>query len=192
MGRRIFCISCDAALLLTGIGMWLESPLLISMCAVGILLPQILWLGGFWHDAAGVPAHRDMTGYMFDDKASAFSPLPFTTLSRLAAAGSHLAPDRASAMTAEPCLAGRFWPPGWFSSAIFLCLPPEHTRQPKPAQVNINYVYGFNDHEPQHWMNQNVFVIVGFSALWLVAFTLPTHLLLRRIFPVMPPLNSDK
>ena len=43
-GPANFLWFCDAALILTVAGMWLENSLLISMCAVGILLPQCLWL----------------------------------------------------------------------------------------------------------------------------------------------------
>src|ERR1035438_9137399 len=46
-GPTNFLWFCDAALILTVAGMWLESSLLISMCAVGILLPQCLWLADF-------------------------------------------------------------------------------------------------------------------------------------------------
>jgi len=38
--RPISCGFCDAALLLTAAGMWRESSLVISMCAVGILLSR--------------------------------------------------------------------------------------------------------------------------------------------------------
>src|SRR6516165_7594680 len=43
-GPTNFLYFCDVALILTLGGLWIESPLLISMCAVGILLPQILWM----------------------------------------------------------------------------------------------------------------------------------------------------
>ena len=46
-GPTNFLWFCDAALMLTVAGMWLESPLFISMCSVGILLPQCLWLADF-------------------------------------------------------------------------------------------------------------------------------------------------
>src|SRR5580698_504886 len=46
-GPTNFLWFCDAALILAVGGMWLESPLIISMCAVGILLPQCLWLVDF-------------------------------------------------------------------------------------------------------------------------------------------------
>jgi hypothetical protein len=39
-----FLYFCDIALFLTLAGLWLDSPLLISMCAVGILAPQALWV----------------------------------------------------------------------------------------------------------------------------------------------------
>jgi hypothetical protein len=47
--------------------------------------------------------------------------------------------------------------------------------------ININYVYGFNDRQPQSWINQNFYVILWFGVLWL-AFFLPTHLALRKFF----------
>src|SRR5580693_6142270 len=46
-GPTNFLWFCDAALILTVAGMWLESSLLISMCAVGILIPQCFWLLDF-------------------------------------------------------------------------------------------------------------------------------------------------
>jgi len=35
---------CDVALLVTCIAIWMESPLLVSMQAVAITLPQMLWV----------------------------------------------------------------------------------------------------------------------------------------------------
>src|SRR5436853_6907031 len=46
-GPTNFLYFCDMALFLTLIGIWVESPLLISMCAVGILAPQALWVADF-------------------------------------------------------------------------------------------------------------------------------------------------
>src|SRR5262249_11265747 len=42
-GPTNFLYFCDVALILTLVGVWIESPLLISMCAVGILMPQAFW-----------------------------------------------------------------------------------------------------------------------------------------------------
>src|SRR5271170_5444156 len=52
-GPTNFLWFCDTALILTVAGMWLESSLLISMCAVGILLPQCLWLADFASNLLG-------------------------------------------------------------------------------------------------------------------------------------------
>jgi hypothetical protein len=42
-GLRNFLYACDIALLLTVVGMWIESRLLLSMQAVGILVIQAIW-----------------------------------------------------------------------------------------------------------------------------------------------------
>src|SRR2546422_9532447 len=39
-----FLYFCDIALLVTGVAIWIESPLLVSMQAVAITLPQMLWV----------------------------------------------------------------------------------------------------------------------------------------------------
>ena len=46
-GPTNFLYFCDVALFITLAGIWLESPLLVSMCAVGILAPQALWVLDF-------------------------------------------------------------------------------------------------------------------------------------------------
>jgi ABC-type transporter lipoprotein component MlaA len=57
--------------------------------------------------------------------------------------------------------------------------------------ININYLYGFNDQQPQHWVNENLYVFLWLGALWLAAF-LPTHLVLRKIFASPPPAAGRK
>jgi len=52
-GPTNFLWFCDAAFILTVAGMWLENPLLVSMCAVGILLPQCVWLADFGSNLLG-------------------------------------------------------------------------------------------------------------------------------------------
>ncbi len=53
-GPTNFLYFCDLALLFTLAGLWLESPLLISMCAVGLLVPQALWVGDFVFNLFGL------------------------------------------------------------------------------------------------------------------------------------------
>src|SRR5262245_64775441 len=46
-GPTNFLYFCDVALLLGAVALWTESPLLASMPAVGILLPQAMWCVDF-------------------------------------------------------------------------------------------------------------------------------------------------
>ena len=76
---------------------------------------------------------------------------------------------------------GPLWPPGWCLSAIWFTPPAgAHLADPN-IPVNLNYVYGFNDQQPQNRINQNLYVVLLLGVLWLVAF-FPTHVLLRKIF----------
>src|ERR1044072_356834 len=70
-GPTNFLYFCDVALIVSLVGIWLESSLLISMCAVGILIPQALWVLDF---AAGVFGFQitGMTAYMFNSGNSLF------------------------------------------------------------------------------------------------------------------------
>src|SRR3984957_376 len=71
-GPTNFLWFCDAALILTVTGMWLESPLIISMCAVGILVPQCLWLADFGSHLLGIRL-LGMTTYMSDPRIALFT-----------------------------------------------------------------------------------------------------------------------
>src|SRR4051812_25703825 len=64
-GPRNFLYFCDIALLLTCLGVWLESRLLLSMQAIAILLPQCLWLIDFFSILIFGQRITGMTGYMF-------------------------------------------------------------------------------------------------------------------------------
>jgi hypothetical protein len=71
-GPTNFLWFCDAALILTVAGMWMESSLLISMCSVGILLPQCLWLADFGGNLLGIQL-LGLTGYMFEHRLPLFT-----------------------------------------------------------------------------------------------------------------------
>src|SRR6201981_1869692 len=71
-GPTNFLYFCDVALLTTLAAIWLESPLLASAPAVGILLPQALWVIDFLAAAAGIKL-TGMTGFMFDAKLPLFT-----------------------------------------------------------------------------------------------------------------------
>jgi hypothetical protein len=177
-GPTNFLWFCDAALILTVAGMWLESSLLISMCSVGILLPQCFWIADFGSSLLGFRL-LGVTGYMFDHNLPIFTRglslfhgwLPLLLVWLLGRLGF----DK-RALSAWTGLA---------AALVLVCYfftPPAGAHPANPnTPININYIYGFNDRQPQTWINQNLYVILWPAALWLVAF-LPTHLALRRIF----------
>lgn len=177
-GATNFLWFCDTALIITVSGMWLESPLLISMAAVGILLPQCVWLADFGSNVVGIHL-LGLTNYMFDHQLPIFTRglslfhgwLPLLLLWLL----TRLGYDK-RALWAWTALAAGLG----FICYFFTPAAGTHLTDPN-LPININYLYGFNDHEPQHWMNQNLYVVLWLSVLWLVAF-LPTHLLLRKVF----------
>jgi hypothetical protein len=194
-GPTNFLWFCDSALILTVIGMWLESSLLISMCAVGILIPQCLWLVDFGSHLLGIHL-LSLTSYMFDTRLSLFLRglslfhgwLPLLLIWLLIRLGY----DKRALF-------------GWtgvaaalaFGSYFFAAPAGPHPVDPS-LPINLNYVYGFNDQKPQTWMNPYLYVVLWLATLWLVAF-LPTHLLLRKIFAARPaasganlPVLSDR
>lgn len=181
-GPTNFLYFCDMALLMTLAGVWLESPLLVSMPAVGILLPQALWcvdfLGGFFgHPLTG------MTNYMFNDAytltARGLSFFHFWLPFLLTYLVWRLGYDRRGLI-------------GWTLLAWvlqFVCffampVPPAPKDNPN-LPVNIDYVYGFKDTEPQTWMPAGAFFALMMIGLPLLIF-LPTHLLLQRAFGRRP------
>jgi len=181
-GPTNFLWFCDAALILTVAGMWLESPLLISACAVGILLPQCLWLVDFGGSLLGFHL-LGLTSYMFDPQLPLFTRglslfhgwLPLLLLWLLARVGYH----QRALITWTVLAAG----------LVLICYfftPPAGSHPANPnIPINLNYLYGFNNQAPQHWVNQNLYVALWLGALWLGAF-LPTHLFLRKIFAPAP------
>jgi hypothetical protein len=187
-GPTNFLWFCDAALILTVAGMWLESPLLISMCAVGILLPQCLWLADFGSNLLGFH-FLNLTSYMFDPHLSLFTRglslfhgwLPLLLVWLLFRLGY----DK-RALPVWTVLAATL------GFVCYFFTPPAGAHLANVnVPININYLYGFNDQQPQHWVNQNLYVILWLGALWLVAF-LPTHLALRKIFAAPLPLARRK
>ena len=177
-GPTNFLWFCDAALILTVAGLWLESSLLISMCAVGILLPQALWLADFGGNLLGFRL-LGLTAYMFDSRLPLFTRglslfhgwLPLLLVWLL----SRLGYDKRGLAAWTGLAAG-------LVSVCYFFTPPAGARLADPnIPINLNYLYGFNDQQPQTWLNQNLYVVLWFGVLWLVAF-LPTHLVLRKIF----------
>ncbi len=177
-GPSNFLFFCDIALFLTLVALWKESSLLASMAGVGILAPQILWMADFLSSAVGFPL-TGMTGYMFDSNLTLFVRglsffhfwLPILLVWMIWRMGYD-----PRALISWTVLA-------WIVLCICYFLMPA---PPAPADnpsliVNINYVYGFSDKEPQSMLP----ALVWFGALLVilpVAIYLPTHLALKKLF----------
>jgi hypothetical protein len=176
-GPTNFLYFCDVALLITLIGIWIESSFLVSMCAVGILALEAFWLADFLSTLLGLPL-IGITGYMFKSENSLFLRglslyhgwLPFLLVYLVRTLGF----DRRAL-------------PAWILSAwvlwliCFFFMPP-----PNPeaglTPVNINYVWGPSDYAAQRWVSATVWLTGLMVGMPLLLF-IPTHLLLRHFAP---------
>ncbi len=177
-GPTNFLYFCDIALFFALGAVWLERPLLASMPAVGILLPQSLWMADLLAEVAGLRL-TGMTGYMFDDQIPLFtrglSLFHFWLPILLVWLVWRLGYER-RALAAWTILA-------WGLIVVcylFMPAPPAPSDNPL-LPVNINYVYGFSAEAPQAWMPQNAYVALLMAVLAGGVF-LPTHALLALFF----------
>lgn len=176
-GPTNFLYFCDVALLLTLVGIWKENALLVSLPAVGILLPQVLWCTDFLVELCGGKM-TGMTGYMFDENRSLFLRglslfhgwLPFLLFYLV----SRLGYDR-RAMA------------GWALIAAGLCLTAYFLLPPAGAELanpntprNINYVFGMDDAKPQDLLPPIAYLGTWIAAVIGIAAT-PTHFILKKI-----------
>ncbi|MBI3862987.1 MAG: hypothetical protein HY290_13935 [Planctomycetia bacterium] len=177
-GPTNFLYFCDMAVFFALGAIWLEWPILASMPAVGILLPQALWMIDFLAELAGFRM-TGMTGYMFDQSIPPFtrglSLFHFWLPILLVWLVWRLGYDR----RALPVWTVLAW------ALVLVCYlwmpaPPAPPDDPNRV-VNINYVYGFSD-TPQQWMPQKFYVAAEMAVLALGIF-LPTHYLLAWLFP---------
>ena len=176
-GPTNFLYFCDIALIITLVGIWTESPLLVSMCAVGILAPQALWVIDFLANVVGLPI-TGLTDYMMQSDRSLFLRglslfhgwLPFL----LAFLVWKLGYDRRGF-------------PAWTSLAwvllliCFFLMPPPRPN-PGLTPVNINYVWGLSDEAPQPWVSPAVWLAGMMIGLPILLFA-PVHFLLSRFMP---------
>jgi hypothetical protein len=143
-GPTNFLYFCDIALVLTLIAIWPENALIISMCAIGIVIPQAVWVVDFLVNLGGFSL-TGMTDYMFQSNHSLFLRLlslfhgwmPFLLLYLVWKIGY----DRRA-----------LWPwTGLFWAVMLICFffMPSPTPDPGLTPVNINYVWGMRDTEAQ-------------------------------------------
>jgi len=158
----------DLALFSTGAALWLESPLLASMTAVGVLAPELFWNLSFFARLLTGKHLSSLTDYMFDGRRSRFMRglslfhvvLPVILIWLLASFGYD-----ARAWVGMTVVAWVVLP------LTYVLTKPEH---------NINWVFGFGTPPrrplpPKQWL---LALMIGFPLL----IYLPTHFLLRAIF----------
>ena len=180
-GPQNFLYFCDVALFLTLAGMWMNNRLLISMCAVGILAPQILWLADFFTQFAGFKI-TGMTDYMFDSSKSFF----LRSLSLFHGWLPLLLIFLVARMGYEPRAFKAWTVLAWIVVIVCYFFMPGPRPDPGNAAVNINYVYGMSDTTPQTWVHPLLWL--GFLLIALpVALFWPTHLVLKRWKGIQPP-----
>jgi len=178
-GPTNFLYFCDVALLLTLVGIWKEDSLLVSLPAVGILIPQALWCVDFLVQLCGGKL-TGMTGYMFDGNRSVFLRglsffhgwLPFLLFYLVRRLGY----EKRALL-------------GWTTICIGLCLTAFFTLPAAGAELpdpniprNVNYVFGMDDAKPQELLPPLAYLGAWIAALIGLVFV-PTHFLLAKICP---------
>jgi len=158
----------DIALILTAPALWLESPLLVSMMAVGTLLPEIFWNACFFGQLLTGRRVSGLTDYMFDERLPRYLRalslfhvvLPVLLLWLIARLGYD-----GKALAAQSALA-------WVVLALTYWLT-----DPK---LNVNWVFGWGA-EPQHKIPPLLYLALLMAAFPLLIHV-PTHLMLQRFF----------
>ena len=178
-GPTNFLYFCDMSLFFTLAAVWSESPLMASMPAVGILVPQALWMIDFLSTLIGFPV-LGMTGYMFDSAKPLFTRglsffhfwLPILVVYLVWRLGY----DRRALRS--------WWALAYvlvFICYFFLPAPPPPANNPN-LPVNVNYVYGLSDEKAQTWMKPHLYFMMLLAVLPACMY-LPTHLVLKKLFP---------
>lgn len=177
-GPTNFLYFCDVALFMTLAAVWFESSLWASAAAVGILMPQSLWMADFLGSLFSLPL-TGMTAYMFDPGIPAFTRglsffhfwLPILLVYLVFRLGYH-----AGALRLWTVIAWVLLP------VCYFCLPAPPAPESNPnLPVNVNYVYGPSDQAPQDWVPPLAWLAALMCGLPLCLY-LPTHLLLQRCF----------
>ena len=163
-GAQNFLFFCDLGNVLITVGLWLESPLLLSWQAVGLLLFQTLYaldlIGAFVSGKHAIGG----TEYMFDPKI----PLPV----RLMGLYHILVPPLLLWSVRRLGYDRRAWK--WQTVTTCILVPICYLWRP---EFNVNWARGIG-HE-QHLMPGWLYVI-GYLAVASLLVYWPTHLALRR------------
>ncbi|MDT8375471.1 MAG: hypothetical protein RQ867_01905 [Mariprofundaceae bacterium] len=167
-GPANFLWFSDIALITTVAALWLESPLLASMMAIAILIPELIWNIGFFSGLiTGEPA-LGLANYMFDKE----KPVYLRTLSLF-----HI--------FLPPLLLWLVYRLGYdenallAQSAVALVVLPVCYHFTSRRE-NINWVFGPGT-TAQQKISPGLFLLLMMIAFPLLIY-LPTHLLLLTVF----------
>ncbi|MGE5524625.1 MAG: hypothetical protein ACM3SS_12995 [Rhodospirillaceae bacterium] len=167
-GWRNFLWFSDIALFGTCAALWLESPLLVSMMAVAVLLPELLWNVSFFSRLLFGVRATDLAGYMFDPR----KPLFLRALSLFHVVLPPLMLWMLDRLGYDPCA------PLLQSAVAWVVLPLTYAVL-RPGDENVNWVRGFG--KPQQWVKPRTYV-----ALLMLGFPVcvywPTHWVLKAVF----------
>jgi hypothetical protein len=163
-GPRNFLWFSDIALLGSGLAVWLESPLLASMMALAVLLPELAWNLDFFGRLLTGHSMFGMSAYMFDRGL----PRYLRALSLFHV----LLPIWLLWLVARLGYDRRAW--AWQSLLAAIVLPVTYWLT-EPAE-NVNWVHGLG--APRRWRHPWVYLALLTLAFALVLY-LPPHLLLR-------------
>lgn len=166
-GPKNFLWFSDIALLALVPALWMESSLIASMMAIGVLLPEVTWNLSYLSGLLTGRQIEGLTGYMFDRKY----PLYLRSLSLF-----HV--------FLPPLLLYLVWRLGYderaaLAQTILAWIVVPITFAVKPTE-NINWVYGLGNRRPVRLSP------LGWLALLMLLYPLviflPTHFLLRVLF----------
>ena len=167
-GPANFLWFSDIALLATVPALWLESRLLASMMAVGVVLLELVWNVDFFVRLLAGTELVGLARYMFDPQISRF--LRALSLFHLAL---------------PPLLLWLVYrlgyhPRAWLAQTLlaWVVLPASYLLT-KPSD-NINWVFGFGE-KPQTWLPGPLYLAL-LMALFPLLIYLPTHFVLKKVF----------
>lgn len=171
-GPANFLWFCDVALIVTLIGMWRESPLLISTQAVAIVAPQILWIASFVVELVFGTPFLGLASYMFDEKIPLFVRglslfhgwMPLLLLWLVHRVGF----DR------------RAWKLQTVIAACVLTTAFVVLDGPTSLAGNVNKVFGFDDKAPQTLMHPALWVGT-LCLIYPLAIYVPSHFVFSRV-----------
>ncbi len=167
-GPKNFLWFSDIALLVTGAALWLEDPMLASMMALAIALPELAWNADFFGRLLTGRQIFGLSGYMFDPR----KPVYLRALSLF-----HIIlPVVLVWMVSRLGYDRRAWA---LQTVLALIVLPVTYWLTDPAE-NINWVYGPGS-KRQARMPPLAYLALVMIFFPLVVY-LPTHLLLRGLF----------